>query len=82
MQFDQLDRRGFMTRLGGAAVVMVTPALVAAAPDYPNRSVTLIGNFPPGGSTDAMARIIREPLSQALGQPGLPVHVQRDAPAR
>jgi tripartite-type tricarboxylate transporter receptor subunit TctC len=54
-------------------MVMVTPALVAAAPDYPNRSVTLIGNFPPGGSTDAMARIIRERLSQALGRRGLPV---------
>jgi tripartite-type tricarboxylate transporter receptor subunit TctC len=40
----------------------------AAAQDYPNRPVTLIANFPPGGSTDAMARIIREPLSQALGR--------------
>src|SRR3989442_2106221 len=46
-------------------------AFVAApsvAQDYPNRPVMLIVNFPPGGSTDAMARIIREPLSQALGQ--------------
>src|SRR5262249_10808234 len=63
-----MKRREFITLLGGAAVVTVTPSLVAAAPDYPNRSVTLIVNFPPGGSTDAMARIIREPLSQAVGQ--------------
>ena len=40
----------------------------AAGQDYPTRSITLIVNFPPGGSTDATARIIREPLSQALGQ--------------
>jgi tripartite-type tricarboxylate transporter receptor subunit TctC len=68
MQFDRLKRRDFITLLGAAAAVMATAPLVAAGQDYPNRSVTLIVNFPPGGSTDAMARIIREPLSQALGQ--------------
>src|SRR5262249_62318615 len=67
MQFDRLKRRDFITLLGAAAAVTVTAPL-AAGQDYPSRSVTLIVNFPPGGSTDAMARIIREPLSQALGQ--------------
>jgi tripartite-type tricarboxylate transporter receptor subunit TctC len=61
-------RRQFLGLLGGAAAAVVAAPLVAVAPDYPNRPVTLIVNFPPGGSTDAMARIIREPLSQALGQ--------------
>jgi len=60
-----VKRREFISLLGGAAAVMVTAPPVAAGQDYPNRSVTLIVNFPPGGSTDAMARIIREPLSQA-----------------
>src|SRR5262252_5520788 len=69
MQFDQLKRRKFITLLGGAAVAVVTTSpLVTAGQDYPSRSITLIVNFPPGGSTDATARIIREPLSQALGQ--------------
>ena len=63
-----MKRREFITLLTGAAVAVVTVPLVVAGQDYPNRSVTLIVNFPPGGSTDAMARIIREPLSQALGQ--------------
>ena len=63
-----IGRREFIALLGGAAAVTVTAPLVAAGQDYPNRSVTLIVNFPPGGSTDAMARIIREPLSQGLGQ--------------
>src|SRR5258708_36715250 len=63
-----MRRREFITLLRGAAVAVVTVRLVVAGQDYPTRSVTLIVNFPPGGSTDAMARIIREPLSQALGQ--------------
>src|SRR5437016_9468950 len=63
-----MRRRQFIALLGGAATAAVGAPLVAAAPDYPNRPVTLIVNFPPEGSTDAMARIIREPLSQALGQ--------------
>src|SRR5215475_5274539 len=67
MPFERLKRRYFITLLGGTAVVVTAP-LLAAGQDYPNRPVTLIVNFPPGGSTDAMARIIREPLIQALGQ--------------
>src|SRR5258708_40193113 len=63
-----MKRREFITLLSGAAVAVVTVPLAVAGQDYPSRSITLIVNFPPGGSTDAMARIIREPLSQALGQ--------------
>jgi tripartite-type tricarboxylate transporter receptor subunit TctC len=59
-----MRRREFIFALGGA----LAAPLRAAAQDYPNRAVTLVVNFPPGGSTDAMARILREPLSQALGQ--------------
>jgi tripartite-type tricarboxylate transporter receptor subunit TctC len=61
-----MRRREFIFALGGAAAALAAPQ--AAAQDYPNRAVTLVVNFPPGGSTDAMARILREPLSQALGQ--------------
>src|SRR6516162_4153351 len=64
-----MKRREFITLIGGAAVAVVTISpVIAAGQDYPSRSITLIVNFPPGGSTDAMARIIREPLSQALRQ--------------
>ena len=62
-----MRRREFIFALGGA-VAAVTEPLAAAADDYPNRSITLVVNFPAGGSTDAMARILREPLSQGLGQ--------------
>ncbi len=62
-----MQRREFIFALGGAAAA-ITGALAAAADDYPNRPITLVVNFPPGGSTDAMARILREPLSHGLGQ--------------
>src|SRR5881227_4021471 len=51
-----------------AAAIVIVAAPYAAAQDYPHRPITLIVNFPAGGSTDAMARILREPLSQGLGQ--------------
>jgi tripartite-type tricarboxylate transporter receptor subunit TctC len=67
MQSSQLKRRKFIALLAGAVATMAPPS-PALAQDYPNRTITLIVNFPPGGSTDAMARIVREPLSQTLGQ--------------
>jgi tripartite-type tricarboxylate transporter receptor subunit TctC len=41
----------------------------ACAQDYPNRPVTLIVAFPPGGADDATARIIQDAMQRALGQP-------------
>ncbi len=41
----------------------------AANSDYPNRPITIVDGFAPGGSTDVLARIIGEKLSQTWGQP-------------
>jgi tripartite-type tricarboxylate transporter receptor subunit TctC len=41
----------------------------ASAQTYPNRPVTMLVAFPPGGADDATARIIQEPMQKALGQP-------------
>jgi tripartite-type tricarboxylate transporter receptor subunit TctC len=41
---------------------------VAVGQDYPTRPITLIVPYPPGGGVDAMARIVGEKLSAALGQ--------------
>lgn len=49
---------------------MLCPAAVPAwAQEYPSRPVTLIVPFPAGGGVDAVARIVADKLSRALGQP-------------
>ena len=40
----------------------------AGAADYPNRTITLIVPYPPGGGVDAMARVVGQKLSEVLKQ--------------
>jgi tripartite-type tricarboxylate transporter receptor subunit TctC len=47
--------------------VLVGPVDLAAQ-EYPSRQIVLIVPFPAGGSTDAIARIIAEPMRALLGQ--------------
>jgi tripartite-type tricarboxylate transporter receptor subunit TctC len=49
-----------------AAVLLAASA--ARADDYPNRPVTLVVPFAPGGSTTIMARIVAEKMGTTLGQ--------------
>jgi tripartite-type tricarboxylate transporter receptor subunit TctC len=41
----------------------------AQAQSYPSRAITIIVPFPPGGSTDVVARIMAERMRPVLGQP-------------
>ena len=54
-----------------AAIVAACLSLAgaASAQNYPERPVTMIVPFPPGGATDTIARIIQDPMQKALGQP-------------
>jgi len=54
----------------GAVVYSGDLAAVGAerAQDYPSRTITLVVPYPPGGGVDAMARVVAEKLSGALGQ--------------
>jgi tripartite-type tricarboxylate transporter receptor subunit TctC len=57
-----------MRHWAAAAAALLLAAAPAAAQDYPNRPITLIVPFPAGGGVDAVARIVAEKLSHALGQ--------------
>ena len=54
-----------------AASLVCTCILVsgASAQTYPDRPITLIVAFPPGGADDTIARTLHDPLQKALGQP-------------
>jgi len=52
-----------------AATLAVLGFDAAAAQTYPSRPITIIAPFPPGGPSDALARILSGPLEAALGQP-------------
>jgi tripartite-type tricarboxylate transporter receptor subunit TctC len=58
----------WMTLLVLAAVGVLGFALPAGAQTYPTRTISLIVPYPPGGGVDAMARVVAEKLSTALGQ--------------
>jgi tripartite-type tricarboxylate transporter receptor subunit TctC len=54
--------------LGLIAAALLVLSGAAGAQDYPNRPITMIVPFPPGGGNDTMARIVAAKLSTALGQ--------------
>ena len=67
--------RYLFTMTGGAAAsvaaLFIAAGIFAAdalGQTYPNRPVTLVVPYPPGGATDAIARIIQDSMSQSLGQ--------------
>jgi tripartite-type tricarboxylate transporter receptor subunit TctC len=57
---------GGLVLLGIASFALVPGA---RAQDFPARQIVIVVPFPAGGSTDALARILAEPMRAALGQP-------------
>jgi tripartite-type tricarboxylate transporter receptor subunit TctC len=65
-------RRQILGAVAQAALVSLgcSPfAAQAQAQDYPNRPITVVVPFPPGGATDTMARIFSQKLSEAWNVP-------------
>jgi tripartite-type tricarboxylate transporter receptor subunit TctC len=58
-----MQRRDLL--LGAAAGVMTWPSQAQA---WPAKPIRLIVPFPPGGTTDAVSRLIANELSKSLGQ--------------
>ncbi len=51
-----------------ALLVLAASTLAAAQGDYPNRQITIIVGFSPGGSTDFVARLVAEEFRKTWGQ--------------
>jgi tripartite-type tricarboxylate transporter receptor subunit TctC len=63
----KLQRRKFLHLAAGAAAMAVVPR-VAKAQTYPAKPVRIVVGFPPGGVSDALARLVARWLSERLGQ--------------
>jgi tripartite-type tricarboxylate transporter receptor subunit TctC len=57
-----------LARLAAIALVAATAATSALALDYPTRTVKWVVPYPPGGTTDVLARIMAQWLSEHMGQ--------------
>ncbi len=60
------NRRHIVCALAAAAAAFAAPAMAQGA--YPNKPITLVVAYPPGGDTDAIARLFADKLTQRLGQ--------------
>jgi tripartite-type tricarboxylate transporter receptor subunit TctC len=63
----RIARRLFSMSVLGLAAALAADVSLAQA--YPSKPVRLIVTYPPAGSSDLMARILAEKLSEAWGQP-------------
>ncbi|CAN5372151.1 tripartite tricarboxylate transporter substrate binding protein [soil metagenome] len=62
-------RRGMLAAALGASALATLPMQVAAQPAaWPSKPIKLVIPYPPGGSSDIIARSISQPLSEALKQ--------------
>src|SRR5579862_7627147 len=60
-----LQRRSLL--VGAAAAMLGAPAVVRAQGDWPKGPIKIVVPFPPGGSTDPVARIIQAKLIEQNG---------------
>lgn len=62
------SRRSAVATLGTLAAAALLPIGALAQAGYPNKTITLVIPFPPGGQTDVIGRLIGDRLSHRMGQ--------------
>ena len=60
---------GMRVSRGFTVGLLLCVCFSAAAADYPNRPIHVVVPWPPGGPTDAVARVISQEISEQLHQP-------------
>jgi tripartite-type tricarboxylate transporter receptor subunit TctC len=63
------NKRLALCLIAAAAMTIIVPSLAIAQSDYPNKSVKIIVPFPPGGTSDVMARLMADALTKSMKQP-------------
>jgi tripartite-type tricarboxylate transporter receptor subunit TctC len=61
--------RRIIAAAAGLLSLLCACATGARAADYPERPVTIVVGFPPGGASDILARILTDKLGSLLGEP-------------
>jgi tripartite-type tricarboxylate transporter receptor subunit TctC len=51
------------------AAAVLSPSMIVAQTNYPDRQITIVVPFPPGGSVDVLGRTIAQKLNDAWGKP-------------
>jgi tripartite-type tricarboxylate transporter receptor subunit TctC len=64
----RMTSRRFIHRIAVGSLLGLL-ATIASAQPWPAKPIKVVVNFPPGGAADQIARVIGQPLSEALGQP-------------
>lgn len=66
-----MHRRHLIALSTGLALFVAAPFAALAQSDYPSKPVKIIVTFPPGGTSDVMARMISDELGKHFKQPFL-----------
>ena len=69
MTYQATTRRRPLLQAMALAAATLLGSASALAQAWPNKPISLVVPFPPGGTTDVLARALGEKLSAALGQP-------------